>query len=120
MNIKDIAVDFLQLVTAGKIDEAYKKYIDMKGKHHNIYFPAGFANLKEAMKKNQKQFPNKVFKIKKVIAEDNIVITHSSISLGEMQLAVVHILRFEENKIVEMWDIGQEIPKEIPNKDGAF
>jgi hypothetical protein len=32
----------------------------------------------------------------------------------------VHILRFEGSRIGEMWDIGQEIPKESPNALGMF
>ncbi|HEX9253778.1 MAG TPA: ester cyclase [Ignavibacteriaceae bacterium] len=120
MNIKDIAANFLQLVVAGNIDEAYEKFVDMNGKHHNIYFPSGLSSLQDAMKENHKQFPNKKFKIKNIIAEGNMVAVHSSISLGEMQLSVVHIFRFENGRIIEMWDIGQEIPEKIPNKDGAF
>lgn len=120
MNLKDIAVDFLRLVTAGNIDEAYEKYVDMNGKHHNMYFPAGFSSLKDAMRENHKQFPNKEFEIKNTISEGSMVAVHSSISLGEKQISVVHIFRFEKGKISEMWDIGQEIPKELPNKDGAF
>ena len=92
----------------------------MNGKHHNMYFPAGFSSLKDAMKENHKQFPNKVFEIKNSISEGSMVAVHSSIYLGEKQLAVVHIFRFEKGKITEMWDIGQEIPKELPNKDGAI
>jgi predicted SnoaL-like aldol condensation-catalyzing enzyme len=120
MNLKDIAKDFLQLVIAGKIDEAYKKYVDMRGKHHNVYFPAGFPTLKEAMKENHKMFPNRVFEIRHCIVEDNIVTTHSRLVLGDKQMTVVHIFRFEKGKIIEMWDVGQEIPQGFPNKDGAF
>lgn len=120
MDLKNIASDFLQLVIAGKIDEAYEKYVDMKGKHHNIYFPSGFSTLKDAMKENHEQFPDKVFEIKNIIAENNLVTTHSHLYLGEKQIAVVHVFRFEKDKIIEMWDVGQEIPKEHPNKDGAF
>lgn len=120
MSTKDIVVKFLQMVVAGKIDEAYEKFVDMNGKHHNIYFPAGFPSLKDAMKENHIQFPNKKFEIKNTIAEGNLVASHSSINIGENKIAVVHLFRFENEKIIEMWDVGQEIPKEIPNKDGAF
>ena len=120
MNLKEIAVDFLQLVTVGKIDEAYEKYVNMGGKHHNIYFPAGFSTLKDAMKESHNQFPDKVFEIKNIISEGNMVAAHSLLYLGEKQLAVVHLFKFENGKIIEMWDIGQEIPKEIPNEEGAF
>jgi hypothetical protein len=32
----------------------------------------------------------------------------------------VHILRFERGRIVEMWDLGQEIPEDSPNALGMF
>lgn len=120
MNLKEIAEKFLKLVVAGKIDEAYEKYVDMNGKHHNVYYPAGFSTLKEAMKENHKQFPDKVFEIKNTVAGDNLVAVHSKIIIGEKEIAVVHLFRFEAGKIIEMWDIGQEIPRELSNKDGAF
>lgn len=120
MNLKEIAENFLILVTKGKIDEAYEKFVDLNGKHHNIYFPAGFSSLKDAMKENHKEFPNKKFEIKNIIAEENMAAVHSSISFGEMNISVVHIFKIENGKIIEMWDIGQELPQEIPNKDRAF
>ncbi|XDD49268.1 hypothetical protein AB3N59_12705 [Leptospira sp. WS92.C1] len=38
----------------------------------------------------------------------------------EPDIAVVHIFRFEEEKIVELWDLGQFIVKDSPNKNGSF
>jgi len=35
-------------------------------------------------------------------------------------IAVVHIFRFENSKIVELWDVGQEIPQDSPNENGMF
>lgn len=120
MNEKDTAVKFLNMVVAGKIDEAYDKYVNENGKHHNVYFPAGFYSLMDAMKLNHKEFPDKLLEIKNIIAEDNLVATHSKIIIGEKEIAVVHLFRFEDGKIIEMWDVGQEVPKELPNIDGAF
>ena len=39
---------------------------------------------------------------------------------ADLECAVVHILRFEEGKIAEMWDVGQEIPRDCPNQLGMF
>jgi len=36
------------------------------------------------------------------------------------RVRVVHILRFEGDRIVELWDIGQEIPQDSPNEHGMF
>ena len=35
MKNKEFAIYFLNMVVEGKIDEAYRKYVDMEGKHHN-------------------------------------------------------------------------------------
>jgi predicted SnoaL-like aldol condensation-catalyzing enzyme len=119
---KHAARDFLQLVIAGEIDEAYGKYVDMGGKHHNVFFPSGFANLKAAMAENQNQFPNKEFTIKNVIGDENLVAVHSHLRFNptEKGMVVVHLFRFQGGKIVEMWDLGQAIPPGMPNTDGAF
>ncbi len=119
---KDAAVDFLNLVVAGKIEEAYAKHVDMKGKHHNIHTPAGFPALKQGMADNEKQFPGKKFDIRHVLEEGNFVATLSKVVLkpGELELGVTHWFRFEKGKIVELWDLGQPIPKDAVNHDGMF
>ncbi|MBI5228128.1 nuclear transport factor 2 family protein [Candidatus Micrarchaeota archaeon] len=119
-NNKDAAVNFLQLVVSGRIDEAYQKHVDFGGKHHNVYFAAGFAALQKAMKDNNNEVPDKKFMIKNAIGEGELVAVHSHLRLGEKEMSVVHIFRFQNDKIVEMWDCGQVIPADSPNKDGAF
>ncbi len=121
-SFKETAVRFLHLVIAGRIEEAYEKYVDMSGKHHNPYFPAGFPALKQAMIENHAQFPDKRIDIKHVIAEGDLVSAHSRVVLGpgEKDIAVVHVFRFRGEKIVELWDIGQPVPGDSPNRDGAF
>jgi predicted SnoaL-like aldol condensation-catalyzing enzyme len=32
----------------------------------------------------------------------------------------VHIFRFRGDKIVELWDLGQEVPESSPNENGMF
>ncbi len=119
---KQAAMQFLQLVVAGKIDEAYRKYVDLRGKHHNPFFPAGFPALKKAMIENHNQFPNKQLTVKNVLGDDDLVAVHSHIVLrpGDTGIAAVHLFRFHGDKIVEMWDCGQPLPADSPNKDGAF
>jgi predicted SnoaL-like aldol condensation-catalyzing enzyme len=119
---KEQAVDFLQLVVAGKINEAYESYVNMHGKHHNPYFSGEFNSLKKGMLENHAQFPNKRLMVKNVLGDGDLVAIHSHLifTAGEPGMATVHIFRFEEGKIVEMWDIGQAIPVESPNRMGAF
>ncbi len=119
---KQAAVQFLQLVVAGQIDEAYRRYVDLRGKHHNPFFPAGFPALKKAMIENHAQFPNKHLRVKNVLGDGDLVAVHSHIVLrpGETGISAVHLFRFDGRKIVEMWDCGQPVPADSPNKDGTF
>ena len=34
--------------------------------------------------------------------------------------ALVHLFRFEGDRIAELWDIGQRVPTESPNANGMF
>ena len=119
---KQVALRFLQLVVDGLIDDAYGKYINLEGTHHNPFFPSGFPELKKAMIENHVKFPSKQLIVKNVLGDGDLVAVHSHIILrpDEPGLAVVHLFRFHGDKIVEMWDCGQPLPPESPNKDGAF
>ena len=122
MDNKQSALQFMELVTAGKIDEAYQKYVSMDGKHHNAFFPAGFPALRDAMKENHIQFPVKIFTPKNVLADGDLVAVHSHLVLkaGEPGIITVHIFRFQDGKIIELWDCSQAIPADLPNTDGVF
>lgn len=119
---KKAAVDYLNMIVEGRIDEAYEKYIDMNGKHHNAYHESGFEALKKGMKDNDAQFPNKKYEIKHVLADDELVSIHGRMILdpGKTEVSVVHLMKFKNGRIVEMWDCGQIIPAHLPNKDGMF
>jgi predicted SnoaL-like aldol condensation-catalyzing enzyme len=119
---KQAAVEFLQLVVAGRIDEAYQKHVDMQGKHHNPDYPAGFPALKEAMIENHVQFPIKQITVKNVLGEGDLVAVHSQIVLrpGEPGLVAMHLFHFHGDRIIELWDCGHPVPADSPNKDGVF
>ena len=119
---KERALDFLHRVVSGDIDQAYADYINMHGVHHNVYYSAEFTSLKKGMKENHNQFPSKRIIVKNVLGDGDLVAVHSHLVMkeGEPGISVVHIFRFEDGKIVEMWDIGQAIPLDSPNRRGAF
>jgi predicted SnoaL-like aldol condensation-catalyzing enzyme len=119
---KQSAVEFLQLAVAGHVDEAYQRYVDMQGKHHNPFFHTGFPALEKGMIENHTQFPNKQLTVKNVLGDGDLVAVHSHITLnpGERGIATVHLFRFQGGKVVEMWDLGQPVPTDSPNNDGMF
>jgi predicted SnoaL-like aldol condensation-catalyzing enzyme len=60
--------------------------------------------------------------IQDVIGEGEMVAVHSHVLMrpNEPGYATVHWFRFQDGKIVEMWDITQALPPESPNQDGVF
>ena len=122
MTNRDIALQFLTLAAAGKVDEAYAKYVDMRGKHHNAYFAAGFETLRQAMKDAHGKTPNKTFTPKTIVCEGDLVMVHSCLvrAADVPNISVVHILKIRAGKIVELWDTNMEIPTQCPNTDGVF
>ncbi len=119
---KQAAVEFLQMVIAGRIDDAYAKHVDMRGRHHNAYFAAGFSALKQGMLENHVQFPHKRMAVQHVLGDGDLVAVHSHIVPDPSQagVAAVHLFRFNAGRIVELWDCGQPVPADSPNTDGTF
>ncbi len=122
MDIKNIAKDFLQLSSSGKVKEAFDKYASKDFIHHNPWFEGSADSIMKGMIENAEKMPTKVFEIQRVIHEGDLVAVHSKIKLsGDIPvISVVHILRFENDKIVEMWDIAQQQPDNSPNQNGMF
>ena len=119
---KQMASDFLMLASKGKAREAFSKYVGKDFKHHNIYFKGDGESLMTAMEDNAKKNPDKIFEIKRALQENDLVTIHSHVRQkpGDPGAAVVHIFRFENNKIAELWDLGQAVPLETVNENGIF
>jgi predicted SnoaL-like aldol condensation-catalyzing enzyme len=118
----EIAAEFLAMAASGKVRQAYERHVADSFIHHNAYFPGDRESLLVAMEQSAESEPNKSFTVKQVIdSGDRVaVFSHVQRAQANQEYAVVHILRFEGSKIVEMWDIGQEIPKDSPNALGMF
>ena len=119
---RDMATSFLKLAASGKLDDAYGKYISANFRHHNPYFAGDAESLKAGMAEAHQKFPNTTLEVQHVFEADNLVAVHSRVrhSPDTPEIAVVHIFRFEGDRIVELWDVGQEAPKDSPNENGMF
>jgi predicted SnoaL-like aldol condensation-catalyzing enzyme len=123
MTRKESAAAFLKMAGTGNTDEAYAKFIAPKLIHHNQHFKGDRQSLKTAMDDAHKTSPNKLVDVKRVFEDGDFVITHSLVVRGnpsDPDIAVVHIFRFEGDKVVELWDLAQLLSKNSPNENGAF
>lgn len=120
--IKEKALDFLQLCAKGGSREAFKLYAGEGFIHHNAYFKGDADTLMIAMEEAAKKQPHKIFEIQRALRDGDTVAVHSRIKLAPeaAEMAVMHIFRFEKDKIVEMWDFGQPAPEKTVNENGMF
>ena len=119
MTPKQTAIDFLQRAASGDVDNAYR-LVAPNFRHHNPYFASGAEALKAGMRENAIKNPNKAFEVQRAIAEGPLVAVHSRVQMAAMTIAVVHIFRFEDGRIAELWDIGQPQPEPMVNELGMF
>lgn len=119
---KDRAVRFLKMAASGEVREAYARFVGPGFRHHNPFFEGSAESLMVGMEENARQNPNKVLDVKRAIAEGEFVAVHSHVRQNpdDRGGSVVHIFRFQNGRIAELWDVGQPMPEESPNQYGMF
>jgi predicted SnoaL-like aldol condensation-catalyzing enzyme len=123
MSKKEIAIAFLKMAGTGQVQEAYDKFISKNFIHHNQYFKGDRQSLLNAMADAHMASPNKSIEIQNACEEGNTVMTFSKVvrvKPEDADVAVVHIFRFDGDKVVELWDVGQLAEKNSPNENGLF
>lgn len=118
----EIAISFLILSASGKVRDAYSRYVSPNFQHHNPYFRGDRESLMLAMEENAAKNPNKKLEIKLTLEDKDLVATYSHMQQNpeDIGTAVVHIFRFRNGQIVELWDVGQAIPQESINQNRMF
>ena len=117
-----IAREFLRMCARGEVREAFARHVAGGFVHHNAHFAGDRASLIEAMEASVRAEPDKVLEVMQVVEGSDRVAVMSRLrrpATGK-DYAVVHILRFQAGKVVEMWDVGREVPADSPNALGMF
>lgn len=119
---KQIALSFLKMVASGEVEEAFKNYVAEDFKHHNPYFKGDAKSLKYAMIEDAQNNSEKELEILRALADDGLVAVHSLMKQNpaDSGFILVHFFKFKNQKIIELWDLGQEIPDEIINENGML
>jgi len=102
--------------------DAVAKYVGSKYIQHNPDTPDGAAAFVESTKKLIARYPDLGVEIKRVIAEDDLVVTHDLVkgSPDQRGMAGIDIFRLEDGKIVEHWDVRQPVPENAANGNTMF
>ena len=119
---KDTATSFLRLAVSGQAKRAFESYAASDFRHHNPWFRGDAQSLAAAMDENAAQHPDKAIEFINVLEDGDLVAVHSRVrhTPGGPQVAVVHIFRFDGDRVVELWDLAQEVPAESANENGMF
>jgi len=120
MRKKEIAVSFLEEASSGKVREAFNKYIHPDFRHHLIFIKGDCESFLNAMEENYKQFPDKSYETIHALEDHDLVAIHGKVKLPPKVYNVIHIFRFENNKIIESWEASQEELENSPNENGLF
>ena len=121
MTEKEIAITFLQCAVTNEVNDVYDKYIAEGFIHHNPHYKSDKNSLLEGMVESNRVHPNKKITIKNVVAELPYVVVFSHVLVTEgVEAALVHTFKFENGKVVELWDIAQPVPNDMVNEKGMF
>lgn len=120
MSYKDNAISFLNEVSTGNVREAYDKYVHPDFRHHLVFFKGDRQSFMTAMEENQRQFPDKTYETIHALEEGDLVAVHGKVVLTPKVYGVIHIFRFQEDKIIESWEASQEALEDSPNEFGLF
>jgi predicted SnoaL-like aldol condensation-catalyzing enzyme len=105
-----------------KPEEAAARYLGPYYRQHNPGAADGAESYVAFMKRLAQTYPDFRMETKRTIAEGNTVVLHSHLILkpGDRGLAVVDIFHLENGKIVEHWDVVQEVPETSANNNTMF
>jgi len=120
-NKKNVA-EFYEKALNQKDFEAASKYLGPRYTQHNPGAADGPEGLKAFIQFLRDNFPNSRSEIKRVFADgDNVIVhVHAIREPGTRGRAIIDIFKLENGKIVEHWDVAQDIPEKAANPNGMF
>ena len=119
---KEIAIDFYNAALNEKDWDKAVTYMGPHYKQHSIYMEDGPAAFKELVARIKRQYPENLGDIKRAFADGDIVVLHVHVTRTRQQRgwSVIEMMRIENNKVVEHWDVLQLVPETAANKNTMF
>jgi predicted SnoaL-like aldol condensation-catalyzing enzyme len=91
-------------------------YMGPQYQQHSVYMADGRAAFKELVERIQREFPNNLGLVKQSFADGDMVVLNLEVTRDKGGLAynVIELMRLENNKVVEHWDIFQRLTDVAP------
>ncbi|QDQ39652.1 polyketide cyclase [Legionella geestiana] len=121
-NNKIIVMQFYKKAINERDFDAAEAYLGPRYIQHNPLAKDGAEGLRTYIEYMKAAFPQSHSEIKRVLAEGDFVMlhVHSILEPGTLGNAVIDVFRLENNKIVEHWDVIQDITNHPENDNGMF
>ena len=118
---KKIVVEFYQKLFGDKDISAIDEYLVEDYIQHNPIAPDGRQSLKNLLTDGFSKQPKTKVDFKKVAGDGDLVFLHiKTKSFSGKDASLMEIFRLKESKIVEHWDIMQEVPEKSANPHPMF
>jgi predicted SnoaL-like aldol condensation-catalyzing enzyme len=119
---KKVVVEFYELAINQKNFEAASKLLGSRYIQHNPNAADGPEGLKAFIAFLREKFPDNHSDIKRIFADGDYIIlhVHNVRTPGTRGNAIVDIFRLENGKVIEHWDVRQEIPEQAANSNTMF
>jgi len=110
-----------------EVEQAFKLYVAPEYRQHNPGMADGYGAAMHALAHYTKElYPELHQQVQRTVAQGDLVAVHSIYfkhaadrDSGQGR-AVVDIFRLERGKIVEHWDVVQDIPAQVENDNTMF
>ena len=114
--------EFYEKALNQKDFEAATRYLGPRYTQHNPGAADGPEGLKAYIQFLRDKFPDSRSEIKRVFADGDYVIVHVHAirEPGTRGRAIIDIFKLENGKLVEHWDVAQDIPEKAANSNGMF
>lgn len=121
MTNRQIVEDFIDLINRqGRVREAFERHVSENYIQHN---PTAENGREEAIALIEGLSATPGFRpsVKRIVAEADLVALHMHLQLGDGPgLAVMDMFRLEDGKIVEHWDVIQDVPAQTRSGNSMF